>query len=212
MLGDMIMQDIAFMGRREMMQQLALLLGASALPLDAFAAVTAKNKRFLPAASYKLLTAIADTIIPATDTPGAVGAGVPAKVDYMIAKWASPERRKALVGAMAAIDQLAKTQTKTGFAALAPEKRKALLIEHDKAALKPVAKVPGAKNLGSVFSREPSVADPGYSKLKDLVVAIYYNSEIAMTREIIYEHVPGGWTPSIKTTPETRPYAGTGPF
>lgn len=201
------------MDRRAVVQRLALLLGATALPADVFAATAAKTKRFLPAASFKLLTAIADTIVPVTDTPGAVAAGVPAKVDYMIAKWASAERRKDLIGALGAIDKMAMTQTRKGFAALKPAKRKELLLVHDAAALKPVPAAPGSKTgLAALMGGGPSVVDPGYSKLKELIVTSYYNSEIAMTQEIIYEHVPGGYTPSIPVTPETRPFAGVGPF
>jgi hypothetical protein len=33
-----------------------------------------------------------------------------------------------------------------------------------------------------------------------------------MTKELIYEHVPGTLVPSIKTTDTTRPWASAGPF
>ncbi len=54
--------------------------------------------------------------------------------------------------------------------------------------------------------------NPAWVKLKDLVITLYYNSEIAMTQEEIYEHVPGKWVPSLKITPGMRPVAGVGPF
>jgi hypothetical protein len=31
-----------------------------------------------------------------------------------------------------------------------------------------------------------------------------------MTQELVYEHVPGKFVASLKTTPETRPFAGVG--
>jgi hypothetical protein len=56
----------------------------------------------------------------------------------------------------------------------------------------------------------PPVAKPGFLRLKDLVIALYYSSEVALSKELIYEHVPGPFVPSMKVTPETRPFAGVG--
>jgi len=33
-----------------------------------------------------------------------------------------------------------------------------------------------------------------------------------MTQELVYEHVPGTWEPSTKTTETTRPWASAGSF
>jgi hypothetical protein len=41
------------------------------------------------------------------------------------------------------------------------------------------------------------------------VIALYYYSETAATSELIYEHVPGNYEPSLKVTAQTRPYLGT---
>ena len=35
---------------------------------------------------------------------------------------------------------------------------------------------------------------------------------VAASRELIYEHVPGQWQPSIRLTAQSRPHLGTGPF
>ncbi len=53
----------------------------------------------------KLLDLVADTIIPATDTPGAVEAGVPKRLAAMYTDWASDETREALSGALDRIEQ-----------------------------------------------------------------------------------------------------------
>jgi Gluconate 2-dehydrogenase subunit 3 len=197
--------------RRAMMQQVALLLGVAALPAEAFAAKMGKTQGFLPAKSMKLLSAVSDTIVPATDTPGAVAAGVPAKLDGMLANWASPDTRKLVVEALGRIDAAAKSSRKKGFAALDAAGRAAVLKPHDAAALKPVAPPPGAPKI-SFFTPTPYVADNGYLKLKGLIITLYYNSEIAMTKELVYEHVPGTWQPSIKADDKTRPWASVGPF
>lgn len=207
------MLDLSQMDRRSLMQRAFLLIGATAIPADALlAAQAAKGKKFLDAPRFKLLTAFADTIVPATDTPGAVAAGVPAKLDGMLATWASPEGRKAIVEALDRIDVAAQGTMEKGFAALSPADREAVLRPHDIAAL---AKVPPPAVLPkrlNPFAPANWVADSGYLKAKELVVSLYYSSEIAMTQELIYEHVPGTWEPSIKVTENTRPWASAGGF
>jgi len=54
------------------------------------------------------------------------------------------------------------------------------------------------------------VVDNGYQLIKELVVALYYVSEIGMTQEQVYEHVPGKWVPSLKITGGVRPFASPG--
>jgi gluconate 2-dehydrogenase gamma chain len=160
-----------------------------------------------------LMSAITDTIIPTSDTPGAVAVGVPRLLDGMLRDWASAARRTQLTGALAEIDALAMTADKKTFAALSPARRKAILVDHDKAALKPGPAPKEKLNALQAMMAGPPVAGPAYLKLKELVIALYYSSEIACSQELVYEHVPGKFSPSIPVTPETRPFAGVGgPF
>ena len=87
------MTDPFVMHRRDLIARIALLLGATALPAEAFAALKKGASRFLTAPQFALLSAAVDTILPATDTPGALAAGVPARLDAMLRGWASPETR-----------------------------------------------------------------------------------------------------------------------
>ena len=206
------MHEIEVMNRRALMQRMALLLGASAIPAEAFAAAKPRaRKRFLTPAQFATLSTVADTMLPTTDTPGAVAAGVPAKLDGMLGTWAAPATRTLITDALGRIDTAAKTQKGKGFATLAPAVRAALLKSHDVAALKPAAAPPGAPKV-VFFSPITYVADQGYLKLKELVINLYYYSEIGASKELIYEHVPGTYEPSIKLTPQSRPYLGVGPF
>jgi gluconate 2-dehydrogenase gamma chain len=208
------MFDQTGMDRRSLMARIAFLVGAAAIPADAFAAATkGRSKRFLTPAQFSLFTAIADTIIPATDTPGAVSVGVPRLFDKLLATWASAKRQVQLTNALAEIDALAVATDKKSFAALTSARRKAVLMEHDKAALKP-GPAPKERLTGlAAMVAGPPVANPSYLKVKELVIALYYSSEVALTKELIYEHVPGEWVPSMKVTSDTRPFAGVGgPF
>lgn len=204
------MEDMMTMDRRALMRNLGLLLGASTLPTLAGCKAALDGKGALDDARLKLLTAVADTIIPATDTPGAVGANVPKLLSGMVRDWASDKTRDELVGA---IDAIAALAPKGNFADLPPAERFALLQPHDKAAVQPGP--PRKEKLTGIakMMAGPPIANPAYVRLKDLIINLYYSSEIAMTKEIVYEHIPGKYVSSVKITPTTRPFAGLGgPF
>lgn len=208
------MRDSLSMERRDLLAHMLYLVGAAStvtLSAPALAKASARAKPYLDAAHFTLLSAVADTIVPRTDTPGAIEARVPAKFDGLLATWASGQRRYELTQALARIDGAAHTQAGKSFAELDPGQRHTLLAAHDIAALKPVPRKKQATGFASL-SEAPSVVDPGYAKLKELVVVLYYYSQEALTSELAYEHSPGGWTPSTKVTPETRPSGGLTSF
>lgn len=201
--------------RRTLMAHIGLLLGSAAIPAEAFAAPKKKAKgkaapkKFFSPSQMALVTALADTFVPVTDTPGAVAVKVPALLDSLMVNWASPATQQLILGALPGIEKAALDADKKPFAALTPARRKELLIPYDKAALKNVPRKDKLVGLAAMMAG-PAFADPGYGKLKDLIISLYYTSEVAMTQEIVYEHVPGPYVPSLKITPETRPFAGVG--
>lgn len=206
------MLDLPSLDRRALLGRAALLLGVTAtggFGAPALAQAAAQAKPFLAAPTFKLLSAVADTIIPVTDTPGAVDARVPALLDGLLANWASAERKVELAAALTRIDQRAQGEHGKPFAELAPEARTTLLAAHDAEALKPAPQGKAAGGAGLSLGLGTGASDPGYAKLKDLVIILYYSSEIGLTRELSYEHAPGEWKPSIPVTPETRPQGGT---
>lgn len=201
------MDDFATMDRRALMRNLGLLLGAASLPTAAWSKAAMAGEGALDASRLKLLSAIADTIVPATDTPGAVFAKVPQLLSGLMRDWASPETRAQITSAIDAIGKLA---PKGNFAALKLKERTALLKPYDKAAVALGTSPEKKANVMAVLMGGPPKANPAYVRLKGLIINLYYNSEVAMTREIVYEHIPGPYVPSIEITPGTRPFAGVG--
>jgi hypothetical protein len=169
------------MDRRRMLEGVGALIGLAALPAGALAAPAGKPS--LDPAATALLTAIADTLIPRTDTPGAVDAKVPATFDALMRDWATPGHRAAYLAALTAIDDEAKAKAGKPFALLTPAARKAVLAPYDAAHLE---------------------TDMRYAALKDLLINLYYLSEPGATVELRYEHVPGVWEASTPITAETR--------
>ena len=148
--------------RRAMLQRALWLAGAAAVPgfTSEVLAQAAKKPRLLDPRKFALLTAVADTFVPRTDTPGAIDAGVPASVDAMLRDWASPTRRADLVAVLGKIDAAAGPR---GFVKLASAKRKEVLAAYDVAALKPT---PSDEPAAPSLKAAPSVTDPNYGRLK----------------------------------------------
>jgi gluconate 2-dehydrogenase gamma chain len=177
------MQDAFMLDRRQWMQRALLLLGATAISLETACKPTGAGKGTLDKGQLELLTAIIDTVVPKTDTYGAVEVGVAQKLDGMLSNWASADRRQSILDAMAEIDAAAEGK---GFAALTPDGRKTLLLKYDKDALQRAPE--GSKD---------KVVKPGWMNLKELILTLYYGSELVMTKLHGYEHIPGKWVASV---------------
>ncbi|CAN7318793.1 gluconate 2-dehydrogenase subunit 3 family protein [Phenylobacterium sp. LjRoot225] len=227
----MPVSGVLSLDRRALLQRILLLAGAAVVPgAEALAAAPEAGERLLNPTRYALLTAVADTIVPKTDTAGAVDVGVPAQFDALLRNWAAPARRAEIIAALDAIDTGARQSRGKAFAALTPDERHEFLSAHDAAALQPTRQDLGQNPLAEApsvgdpktgklkqestasrsFMAGPAVASPGYAKLKELIVVLYYFSEPALTQELVYEHAPGEWRPSLPVTPETRASGGAG--
>ncbi len=202
------MSEMLAIDRRMLLQQALLLMGAAATSIapSALAKAAGTGKAYLDAQTFDVLSAVADTLIPRTETAGAVDVRVPALFDALLVNWASSQRRYELTQALAKVDRIALAQHHKRFAQLPAATRESLLKAHEADAMKilPQSGNGGVKSLLS----GPDYADPGYGKLKELVVLLYYVSEPALTQELNYVHAPGEWQPSIPVTPATRPAAG----
>lgn len=159
----------------------ALLLGVAVL-LGGAGALTHFMRRqpgaaaagpVLSAEQFSLLEEITDVMIPATDTPGAKAAGVPAFLRDMLATWASPASRAEIAGVLEAFERLAWARHGAAFLELQPERRLELVRSFDE----------------DHVSRK----DPAYTKFKFLVLLGYYHSEIGATQELRFELIPGAW-------------------
>ena len=158
------------MQRRELLKMSALLLGGSvsaslsqALLAGAAATPGAVNRfNQAQAAAVRLLC---DMIIPQTDTPGAVEAGVPDFVATIVFDWYRPNERQVFLKGLAALDESARSRQRRPFHRASERTRTAAL--------------------------EDAVGTPFFRALKELVVHGYYTSEVGCTQEMIYRPAPG---------------------
>jgi gluconate 2-dehydrogenase gamma chain len=164
--------------RRGLLASAALMLGgevvmplARALASDAMPGFSASQAQFTPD-QRALVSAISDRIIPATDTPGATAAGVPAFMEMMLADWYAPGDRDDFMNGLGMVEGYARVQYEKAFAALDPEQQDQILT---------LAMQGRIQELGGEF----------FQHCRQLVVLGYYTSEIGCKQERVYVPVPG---------------------
>lgn len=176
--------------RRALLRSAILLAGGTlaGLPGKALAELAADQKvRFFTPAQFATLEEMVDIIIPRTDTAGAKDAGVPSYFDALMLNWASKERRRDFRDIVEGVDKAARAAGGKPLPELAPAQRFEVVQAYD------------AEKMGK--------GDATYSRFKELVLTLYYLSEVGATQELRYEPIPGAWEPWNEIGPDTRAWA-----
>ncbi len=195
------------MDRRTLIQQILLLAGATTIPVGCadLSAGPGSDFRFRTE-QFALLSAIADTIIPKGDSVGALDAKVPKTFEELMRNWASAETREEIIAGLGRVDEAAQKAMDKDFVALDAASRLEVLKAHEAEAMKP--DMEKQSQGGLTMTMGPPAMDEGYGRMRGLITKLFYLSEPALTPELTYEHDPGGYTPSVPVTPETRPEGG----
>jgi gluconate 2-dehydrogenase gamma chain len=123
--------------------------------------------KFFTATEYETLSRLADLIIPPTDTPGAVAAGVPEYIDYVV--HTNPEHQSPMRDGLLRLDQ---QSTGKRFIALPEQQQIDLLTPLSAAADREDLTVPGARF---------------FAMLKNMTADGYYTSQIGLVQELGYK-------------------------
>jgi glucoside 3-dehydrogenase (cytochrome c) hitch-hiker subunit len=185
--------------RREALRRAALLLGG-ALAAPTVAGVLAGCQaarvpdgtwapRALTRVQADLVAAIAEHILPETDTPGARAAGVHRFIDAMLAESYPPPERQRFLAGLADVDARAERASRRPFLQCAAEDQRALLEALDREALAATAAV------------------PFFRTMKELTLVGYYTSEIGATRELHHSPVPGRYDGCVPVAQVGRTWA-----
>jgi gluconate 2-dehydrogenase gamma chain len=167
---------MSFVDRRDLLTGAAALFGASLVaPLaraaEAAPGFSASHTVFTPE-QRALVAAISERIVPTTDTPGAIAAGVPAFIEMMLADWYEPTDRNDFMTGLGLVEGYARVRYEKPCASLSPEELDAVLT------LAMQGKIP---TLPAIF----------FEHCRQLVVLGYYTSEIGCKQERVYVPVPG---------------------
>jgi hypothetical protein len=181
-------------GRRSALIKLAGLCGL-ALSSDALAALAAAGKPpaapgLLSAEALALTGVLAEHIIPATDTPGALAVGAHRTIDHMLLVCATKPEQQEFVAGLDRVDALVLAAEGKRFRTLPAKRRVALLHALD-------------GGTAPFTARDQHF----FRRLKSYTVFAYYTSEAGSTRELAYLPVPGGFKGNFPVRKNTRTWA-----
>lgn len=163
------------LGRRELLAALGVCGIAVPFALRESSKSGSQETPELTDPERSLVAAMAEGIIPATDTPGAIGAGVPDFLAMMFKDWLLPEEQAVFRTGLESYQADARRKFGKDYLSCSAAQQMALLTEWDKAAS---AVVPGA-------------AKPPFAVFKALTIVGYYTSQVGQEQELGITMNPG---------------------
>jgi gluconate 2-dehydrogenase gamma chain len=131
------------------------------------------------------LRAMADMILPRTDTPGASDIGVSEFIDLILSEWYEDSERTHFLNGLAAVDARTRTLFGKDFVDCSPEQKSEMLIELGAKMLEDAA--PARMHRGERLV-PPEINF--YSDFRRLTLTAYYTSEDGATKELHFEVIP----------------------
>lgn len=178
------------MNRRDALRWATILLGGIVSP-GAIRALAAEAKPNVLSGSFfnptqnKQVSLLAELIIPTTDCPGAIAAGVPEFISMMVGEWYTDTERKIFLQGLIDMDQ---------YCQQAFQQR---LHDCDQTQLTQALSYFESLARDYVSSQEPSLTiastdeyTPFFSKIKELTILGYFTSEVGVTQALAYNPMP----------------------
>src|SRR5256714_11824697 len=181
------------MRRREAIQFLGAAIAMQFVPRNAQAVIELGERlhrqigdvpfRTLNAAQQKLVTQIAEMIIPETETPGATSVKVPEFIDLIFTEWASDEEKATFLAGLRDIDARASAMGSSRFVGLPAAKKVELMTALD---------APTAEKTGAAFA---------FHRLKALTVYGYFTSKLVEQDILKVQMFFNGYQGNVPFTP-----------
>jgi len=138
-----------------------------------------------------LLEALTEHIIPQTDTPGALAAGVPRFIEFLWAQGFEALERDRFLAGLDDIENASRRESGSSFLSLPMERQVAIL-----------------QKLEASGREHGTAEDPGFFHvLKEMTLIGYYTSEPGATLEARYVPMPGRYDACIPLQPNDRAFA-----
>ena len=139
---------------------------------------------FLPN-KKKHIEILSEMIIPRTDTPGAIEAGVPHFVEMMVSDWYTDTERKVFFEGLLSLDDCCNEQFKTDFINASAKQQITALEKAEELSEQYKPAKPE-----DVVKKGDDEKKPFFNKIKELVVLGYFTSEVGAQQELKYNPVP----------------------
>ncbi|MCF8469618.1 MAG: gluconate 2-dehydrogenase subunit 3 family protein [Parvibaculum sp.] len=164
---------------------------ALTVSMPAAADVPKGELRFFTSDQRHMVAILAETIIPRTDTPGAIDAGVPRYIEFMVGEWLTPEERSIFMHGLAAAEKMAMGTFGRAFSACAVDERERILDLMEDEAGAASWYIPG--NVDRAFDS----AAPFICQLKELTVYGYFSSRMGATQALVLNSAGGDFAGDI---------------
>lgn len=189
------MERRPLLGRREAVRRLTALLGGAAfiggegllIAAEKLSSPVRQTTGAFSAADVGLLDEIAETILPATTTPGAKEAKVGAFMALMVTDCYSPAQQRIFREGLRKVDAVTRTTHKVGFMEASADQRLAILTALD-------------REQKSFMDGQKENADAPahyFRMMKQLALLGYFTSEIGCTQAQRYVETPGRFDPCV---------------
>ena len=173
------------MNRRDALSRVALLLGGTIVGSELFlngcntpASQAAASLNFTPD-NISFLNEVAETILPATNTPGAKEAKVGEFMTVYVKDCYEEKDQKIFLDGMGKLDEASKKKNSKSFMDSTPQQRHDLLVDLDKEA--------------KDYNKNKKPEDPNhyFSLVKQLTLMGFFTSEPGATKALRYVAIPG---------------------
>ena len=189
--------------RREAVRRVSAILGGAAL-IGGSALINACAKDRTAAAGgvgtfsptdVALLDEIAETILPATKTPGAKAALVGPFIALMVTDTYDAKDQQVFRAGMTQLDEASRMANQAVFSSATPQQRLSLLEKLDQEA--------------KLYQEAKQEGDPNhyFRMMKELTLLGYFTSEVGCTQALRYREAPGRFDPCVPYTPGETSWA-----
>jgi gluconate 2-dehydrogenase gamma chain len=170
------------MERRDALKRTAALMGGIIFApniLGILKGCTPTDERWIPVLfnryQVSLTKALADILIPSSDTPGAVDVGVPGFIEKMVNEVYNQEQREMFLSGLDLFDHECRNSTGKNFSDLSNEQQHNYALDQNRLAIK----------------NEAIEGPQFFLVFKELTMVGFFTSEAGATLVLRYEHVPG---------------------
>jgi hypothetical protein len=196
--------------RREVLKLLAVGSAYPALPAELFAAFREIHASLAPTPALRALSphqdatvaAMAELIIPATDTPGAKEARVNEFIDRILADWFSDEERSRFLTGLAGVDARMQNLFQKDFVDATPAQQAEILRALGEELAQANAALTNSPRGYRGSAPEPE--DNFYFIFRQLTLTGYFTSEAGFTQQLHNEIIPGRFDGCIPIPPATE--------
>jgi hypothetical protein len=158
--------------------------------------------RVLTAHQDATVTAMAELIIPATDTSGAKAVRVNEFIDHIVAEWYSDQDRARFLAGIADVDARTQVLFQRNFVDASPVQQSDVLL----ALGEEMAEAAHALSAAPAGYRGSSPEPEGnfYLMFRQLTLTGYFTSEVGFTQQLYKEIIPGRYDGCVPVSPATE--------